>query len=207
LRYYRAAVCSGRLTQALGMQRLFTIAVLPSLAACMARSEHSPRVFLQESAACLDVSTIRSQTVEEVSREGSDLLVSSSAGPLFCVVLGLTRDRSVAGPKPKLRAQLGKLSIVLPHSSAELRWFVAVPLTAGFCEEFFFRAYLVWAFETLLGWWERRTFRYRCSPQLMRIRGKLALPGRDLSAGFLPCSSRFPGHSFRLLCCTHLSTS
>jgi len=28
-----------------------------------------------------------------------------------------------------------------------------VSLTAGFCEEFLFRGYLIWAFEPLLGWW------------------------------------------------------
>jgi uncharacterized protein len=59
----------------------------------------------------------------------------------------------IAGPKPKLRAQFGELVIILPRSLAELRWFTAASLTAGFCEEFLFRGYLIWAFAPLLGWW------------------------------------------------------
>ena len=65
----------------------------------------------------------------------------------------ITNIARIQGPKPKLRAQLGELSIVLPHSRAELRWFVALSLTAGVCEEFVFRGYLIWAFAPMLGWW------------------------------------------------------
>jgi membrane protease YdiL (CAAX protease family) len=49
--------------------------------------------------------------------------------------------------------ELGELAKMLPHSQSELRWFVAPSLTAGFCEEFLFRGYLIWAFTPALGWW------------------------------------------------------
>lgn len=38
-----------------------------------------------------------------------------------------------------------------PHTRSELGWFVALSLSAGICEEFIFRAYLIWAFQSLLG--------------------------------------------------------
>lgn len=40
-----------------------------------------------------------------------------------------------------------------PHTRSELAWWVAVSLSAGVCEEFVFRGYLIWAFQPLLGLW------------------------------------------------------
>ncbi|HEY4139126.1 MAG TPA: CPBP family intramembrane glutamic endopeptidase [Casimicrobiaceae bacterium] len=52
-----------------------------------------------------------------------------------------------------LKKQFGEMAVVLPHTRSELGWFVALSLTAGFCEEFVFRGVLIWAFQPMLGWW------------------------------------------------------
>lgn len=45
------------------------------------------------------------------------------------------------------------LAPMLPHTRKEFGGFVALSLTAGFCEEFIFRGYLIWAFQASLGAW------------------------------------------------------
>jgi membrane protease YdiL (CAAX protease family) len=55
--------------------------------------------------------------------------------------------------RASLRERLGALSAVLPHTRAELYWFGAVSLTAGFCEEFLYRGYLIHALAPWLGSW------------------------------------------------------
>lgn len=47
----------------------------------------------------------------------------------------------------------GQLANVLPQARGELTWFGAVSLTAGFCEEFLYRGYFIWALSPWLGWW------------------------------------------------------
>lgn len=81
---------------------------------------------------------------------GSVILI---AGFAVLQALTATKIARITGPKPKLRARLGELAKMLPHSQSELRWFAAASLTAGFCEEFLFRGYLIWAFTPVLGWW------------------------------------------------------
>jgi uncharacterized protein len=62
----------------------------------------------------------------------------------------LTRS---AEHRSALRRQVHSLTAVLPHTRTELRWFAGVSLTAGFCEEFLYRGYFIWALAPWLGWW------------------------------------------------------
>ncbi|HKA58456.1 MAG TPA: type II CAAX endopeptidase family protein [Gemmatimonadales bacterium] len=63
--------------------------------------------------------------------------------------------RSVARLSPEQRVaarpKLGGLAFVLPHTAAEQRWFLAISVTAGVCEELLWRGYLPWFFAPWLG--------------------------------------------------------
>ncbi len=60
--------------------------------------------------------------------------------------------------RASVRQQMGKLAEVTgPHTRTELYWFAGVSLTAGFCEEFLFRGYFIWALAPWLGWWGAAT--------------------------------------------------
>ena len=73
---------------------------------------------------------------------------------LVYVALILVQGRSiVARPQAlaKLRTRLQPLRALIPHTSGEFRVFVPLAITAGFCEEFLFRGYLVWVLQSALG--------------------------------------------------------
>ncbi len=61
-------------------------------------------------------------------------------------VARLAPDRRVAA-----RPKLGALEFLLPHDAQEQRWFIALSLTAGVCEELLYRGYLPWFFSPWLG--------------------------------------------------------
>ncbi|HEX2778125.1 MAG TPA: CPBP family intramembrane glutamic endopeptidase [Gemmatimonadaceae bacterium] len=53
----------------------------------------------------------------------------------------------------KVRARLGGVTVILPRTPDELRWFLVVALTAGICEELLYRGYAMWVFFPWAGFW------------------------------------------------------
>ena len=54
-------------------------------------------------------------------------------------------------PEQSLDEQLRAVEPILPKGAAELRWFTALSLTAGICEEILFRGYLIWYLDSYIG--------------------------------------------------------
>lgn len=72
-------------------------------------------------------------------------LVVSNARPIVRLARSKRPRRiQMADPSVERRA---------PHTGTELAWWIALSLTAGFCEELVFRGYLIWAFRAWLGLW------------------------------------------------------
>lgn len=82
----------------------------------------------------------------------------SALGLVLLVVAHSALSATSVARDPKVRESVrqqmfGKTTELMPHSRAELVGFGAVSLTAGFCEEFLFRGYFIWALAPWLGWW------------------------------------------------------
>jgi uncharacterized protein len=60
----------------------------------------------------------------------------------------LTEERRVA-----LRPKLEHVATLLPHTSEDYLWFVALSVTAGVCEELLYRGFLLWVLRPSLGLW------------------------------------------------------
>jgi membrane protease YdiL (CAAX protease family) len=62
-----------------------------------------------------------------------------------------TRSRRVKMARPDVVK-------LVPHDGSELRRWIALSVSAGFCEEFIFRGYLIWALQPALGLWGAAAF-------------------------------------------------
>jgi CAAX protease family protein len=85
-------------------------------------------------------------------------LWESAALVLLLIALNAYQVRVIAkSEKTRLAARNSKsiksVEKILPHNEAELRWFLLVSMTAGFCEEFLFRGYLINALAPVFTWW------------------------------------------------------
>ena len=75
----------------------------------------------------------------------------------FAMIYG-RRVLRIARSKKRIKMGNPHVEKLSPHTRSELVWWVALSLSAGFCEEFIFRGYLVWAFQPMLGLWGAAAF-------------------------------------------------
>jgi membrane protease YdiL (CAAX protease family) len=78
---------------------------------------------------------------------------------MLVITYARTVVRIARSKRPK-RIKMGNPDVekLAPHTRSELGWWLAVSLSAGFCEEFVFRGYLIWVFQPLLGLWGAAAF-------------------------------------------------
>lgn len=79
-----------------------------------------------------------------------------AAGTLIVLVaLALQQRKALERPgaADTLRKRMEKIERILPHTEADLRWFEMVSITAGICEEFLYRGYLIWYLSHLMPLW------------------------------------------------------
>ena len=78
-------------------------------------------------------------------------LVLATAVVVLAVLQIASVARATAEQRVALRPRLGELAFMLPHTAEEQRWFMALSITAGICEELLYRGYLVWVLQPWLG--------------------------------------------------------
>ncbi len=59
--------------------------------------------------------------------------------------------RTTAESRVALRSKLEYVEYLMPHTRQEFRWFSALSVTAGVCEELLFRGYLLWLLKAFVG--------------------------------------------------------
>src|SRR3954466_442622 len=74
------------------------------------------------------------------------LAMTAFAAHQIRAIRRLSAEKRVA-----INAQVHEVAFLLPHSSAERRWFWLLSLTAGVCEEVLYRGFLTWVASAYLG--------------------------------------------------------
>lgn len=92
------------------------------------------------------------RTPEGLRLWASAALVLLAAAMYARQLAGVVRS---AETRARLRKYLDrtKLGDVLPHTAGELRWMLALSVTAGVCEELLYRGLLIGMLAPWLGWW------------------------------------------------------
>jgi len=116
--------------------------------------------------------------------------------------LMLAQLRAVRALPAAKRARLGEkldgVGAIVPRTQGERRWFVAVSVTAGVCEELLYRGFLVWALRPWLGAWGAAGASYasfvfaHAYQGRSQIRGAAGM-GLVLALLALGCGSILPG--------------
>lgn len=101
-----------------------------------------------------------------VGREPADIGLDLPIGLQAVIGLAITAAALVAlqlqllavrrggeAARESLRAQIADVRDLLPRTSSEMRWFRAVAITAGVCEEVIYRGFLIAYLGSLLGTW------------------------------------------------------
>jgi len=85
-------------------------------------------------------------------RQGLNWLVVAA---VVCLLVAQTRSLAKLSEERRvaLRPKLEHVATLLPRTSEEHLWFVALSVTAGVCEELLYRGFLIWVLRPSLGLW------------------------------------------------------
>lgn len=113
-------------------------------------------------------------------------------------ILGAVRVARMDEGRTRLREQMGSTARIMPRDDAELPAWLAVSITAGFCEELLFRAFLVAMLQPVVGLWIAAAVAVVAFAAAHAYQGReglvrTALLGAVFMALFLVARSLWPG--------------
>jgi membrane protease YdiL (CAAX protease family) len=76
-----------------------------------------------------------------------------AAAIIALLSLQLRKIRDSARIQEHLRGSMASVQALLPHSPREMRWFTAVAVSAGVCEELLYRGWMIWYFHQMMPLW------------------------------------------------------